>query len=137
MKKIEKYFGEDPLVRELTGLKFGCDISPRRLTGLPHFRAPAAPRTAGALHLLLEEFAALKNATPAQVSLAWMLHKRDFIVPIPGMRKEARILENLGAADVELSDSEFEKIETELAKIKIYGNRTDEDIAKLGTIRAK
>lgn len=86
---------------------------------------------------LLEEFAALKNATPAQVSLAWMLHKRDFIVPIPGMRKEARILENLGAADVELSDSEFEKIETELAKIKIYGNRTDEDIAKLGTIRAK
>lgn len=86
---------------------------------------------------LLEEFAALKNATPAQVSLAWMLHKRDFIVPIPGMRKEARILENLGAADVELSDSEFEKIETELAKIKIYGNRTDEDIAKLGTIMAK
>ncbi len=60
-----------------------------------------------------------------------MLHKKDFIVPIPGMRKLERIKENLGAADVELTEEEFERIETELAKIEIHGNRTDEDIAKL------
>jgi aryl-alcohol dehydrogenase-like predicted oxidoreductase len=80
---------------------------------------------------LLNKFAAQKSATPAQISLAWMLHKKDFIVPIPGSRKVERIQENLGAADVELTDSEFDQIEAELAKIKIHGNRTDEDIAKL------
>lgn len=80
---------------------------------------------------LLHKVAAAKNATPAQISLAWMLHKKDFIVPIPGMRRDERIIENLGAADVELTDKEFEQIEAELAKIEIHGNRTDEDIAKL------
>lgn len=80
---------------------------------------------------LLHKVAAEKNATPAQISLAWMLHKKDFIVPIPGMRRDERIIENLGAADVELTDSEFAQIEAELAKIEIHGNRTDADIAKL------
>jgi len=80
---------------------------------------------------LLTAFAKDKDATPAQISLAWMLHKKRFIVPIPGMRKLERIKENLGAADVHLAEEEFERIETELAKIEIYGNRTDEDIAKL------
>lgn len=80
---------------------------------------------------LLNKVAAEKNATPAQISLAWMLHKKDFIVPIPGMRRDERIIENLGAADVELTDSEFEQIEAKLSKIEIHGNRTDADIAKL------
>ena len=80
---------------------------------------------------LLNKAAAEKNATAAQISLAWMLHKKDFIVPIPGMRRDERIIENLGAADVELTDSEFEQIEAELSKIAIHGNRTDADIAKL------
>jgi len=77
---------------------------------------------------LLNHFAALKNATPAQISLAWMLHKKDFIVPIPGSRKIERIEENCRAADVELTAEEFAQIEAELAKIAIHGNRTDEDI---------
>jgi aryl-alcohol dehydrogenase-like predicted oxidoreductase len=80
---------------------------------------------------LLRTFARDKGATPAQISLAWMLHKKHFIVPIPGMRSVERIQENLGAADVELTEQEFERIEAELAKIEIHGNRTDEDIAKL------
>jgi aryl-alcohol dehydrogenase-like predicted oxidoreductase len=80
---------------------------------------------------LLNRFAAEKRATPAQVSLAWMLAKEPFIVPIPGSRKQERIEENLGAADVELTASEFQALEAELAKIEIHGNRTDEDIAKL------
>lgn len=60
-----------------------------------------------------------------------MLHKKDFIVPIPGPRKPERIQENLSAADIELTDNEFNQIECELAKIEIHGNRTDEDIATL------
>ncbi len=77
---------------------------------------------------LIRRFAEEKNATPAQISLAWMLFKKDFIVPIPGSRKMDRIKENHGAADVELSMEEFSSLETELSKIEIYGNRTDEDI---------
>lgn len=84
---------------------------------------------------LLDKFAEIKHATPAQISLAWMLKKAPFIVPIPGMRSEKRIRENLGAADIELTDQEFNDLEQALAQITIYGNRTDEDIAKLGTVK--
>lgn len=80
---------------------------------------------------LLHLFAQEKNATPAQISLAWMLHKYKFLVPIPGSRKPERIAENLHAADLELTPEEFNRIEAELANIEIHGNRTDEDIARL------
>lgn len=80
---------------------------------------------------LINQFAAVKHATPAQISLAWMLHKKDFIVPIPGSRKSERIVENMGAADVELTESEYAQIEKALEGIEIHGNRTDEDLAKL------
>ena len=86
---------------------------------------------------LLHEYAEAKKATPAQISLSWMLRKKDFIVPIPGMRKEERIVENLGAVDVSLSDDEFAALERALGAIAIHGNRTDEDIARLGTVRAR
>jgi aryl-alcohol dehydrogenase-like predicted oxidoreductase len=82
---------------------------------------------------LLHGFADEKGATPAQVSLAWMLHKKPFIVPIPGSRRLERIQENLGAADIDLTEQEFGRIEAELAKIEIHGNRTDEDIASSAT----
>lgn len=84
---------------------------------------------------LIHQFAAIKQATPAQISLAWMLHKKDFIVPIPGSRKPERIAENLGAADVELTDAEYAGLEAELGKIEIHGNRADEDLAKLRSLK--
>lgn len=84
---------------------------------------------------LLHRFASTKGATPAQISLAWILHKKDFMVPIPGMRRQERLEENLGAADVRLTDDEYGQIEAELASIAIHGNRTDEDIARLKSIR--
>lgn len=86
---------------------------------------------------LLRTYAREKNATPAQISLAWMLHKKDFIVPIPGMRKEERVLENLGASDVALTSEEFDALERALGNITIYGNRTDKDIERLGTVKAQ
>lgn len=66
-----------------------------------------------------------------------MLHGRDFVVPIPGMRREERIVENLGAADIELSEEQFDTLERALAGITVYGNRTDEDIERMGTVKAQ
>ena len=86
---------------------------------------------------MLNDIAIAKNSTPAQISLAWMLHKYDFLSPIPGMRKYERIDENLGAVDIDLTKDEFNQIEHELDKITIYGNRTDEDIQKMGFVKAQ
>ena len=59
---------------------------------------------------LIENTAKEKNATPAQISLAWMLAKRPYIVPIPGSRKESRIRENLGTAEVILTAEEVDQL---------------------------
>lgn len=83
---------------------------------------------------LINRFAVEKNATPAQIALAWVLAGGDFIVPIPGMRKIERIKENLGAADIELTTQEYSALNAELAKIKIHGDRDGKDIKKLGTV---
>lgn len=72
---------------------------------------------------VLAEFAETKNATNAQISLAWMLHKYPNVVPIPGSRNQERILENLGAADVELTDDEFRRLETALDACTVHGHR--------------
>lgn len=53
----------------------------------------------------------LKNATPAQISLAWMLSKKPWIVPIPGTRKYGRLIENAQAADVELTAEETAELD--------------------------
>lgn len=82
---------------------------------------------------LVKKFAAEKNATPAQISLAWVMHK-NFIVPIPGMRRDERIRENLGAAEIILSDNEYSQLTAELNRLEIFGDRKDEDIAKLGAL---
>lgn len=72
---------------------------------------------------ILEKFSAEKGATNAQISLAWMLHKYPNVVPIPGSKNEARILENLGGSQVWLSKTEFEDLEEALAACEIYGHR--------------
>ena len=72
---------------------------------------------------MLREFANKKNATPAQISLAWMLHKYPNVVPIPGSKNKERIIEDLTASQVELTDDEFTALETELNKCKVYGHR--------------
>ena len=68
---------------------------------------------------LLEAMAAEKGATKGQLSLAWMICKRPFIVPIPGSRKEHRLRENLGAADVILSAEEIARIDALLDRMEI------------------
>ena len=83
---------------------------------------------------LIETFAETKGCTKAQIALAWVMKGGDFIVPIPGMRREERIVENLGAADIELSDEEYGQLNAELARIEIHGSRSGKDIQKLGTV---
>ncbi len=68
-------------------------------------------------------FAKKKNATNAQISLAWMLHKYPNCVPIPGSKNKERILENLGASRVHLSDGAFKALENALNSCTVYGHR--------------
>ncbi len=72
---------------------------------------------------MLKDFAGKKNATPAQISLTWMLHKYPNVVPIPGSKNKERIIENLDSANVALTDEEFASLETELNRHKVYGHR--------------
>lgn len=72
---------------------------------------------------ILKEYAEKKDATPAQISLAWMLHKYPNVVPIPGPKNKERIIENLNASEVELTESEFVGLEDALGKCRIYGHR--------------
>lgn len=83
---------------------------------------------------LVSHYAELKGCTAAQISLAWVLKGGDFIVPIPGMRSENRITENLGAAETELTDDEYANLTAALDKIEIHGDRDGKDIKKLGTV---
>ena len=72
---------------------------------------------------IIGEYAEAKNATNAQISMAWMLHKHPHLVPIPGSKNQERILENLGASEVELTDEEFEALDAALGKIEVHGHR--------------
>ncbi|MEW4263277.1 aldo/keto reductase [Priestia megaterium] len=71
----------------------------------------------------IDKIAAGKNATPAQISLAWVLAQKSWIVPIPGTRKLNRLEENLGAVDVELTPQELSDLKEALFKIEISGDR--------------
>ena len=73
--------------------------------------------------VMLKSFAEKKNATPAQISLAWMLHKYPNVVSIPGSKNKERIIENLDSANVELTDVEFTELEDALNGLKVYGHR--------------
>ncbi len=72
---------------------------------------------------VLADFSKRKNATNAQISLAWMLHKYPNVVPIPGSKNLERILENLGAADVTLTDNEFAQLEVAFNACTVHGHR--------------
>jgi aryl-alcohol dehydrogenase-like predicted oxidoreductase len=74
----------------------------------------------------IKVYAAKKSATPSQVSLAWLLAKGPNIVPIPGTRSEAHLLENLGALRLQLSAADVLEIDTMLGKFPVFGDRMGE-----------
>ncbi len=72
---------------------------------------------------LLKQVAQQKNATPAQIALAWLLTRKPWIVPIPGTTKLHRLTENLGAVSVELTSGELQEINTASSEITVHGDR--------------
>jgi len=84
-----------------------------------------------ALVNLLKNLAADKNATPAQIALAWLLAQKPWIAPIPGTTKIHRLEENVGGASVELSADDLSKIEAALSTIEIVGARYPQHLQSL------
>ncbi len=80
---------------------------------------------------LLKQIAQRKNATPAQIALAWLLEQKPWIVPIPGTTKVSRLEENIGSASVELREEDLSEINTAASKIPIQGARLPESILRL------
>ena len=72
---------------------------------------------------LIKKLAEKKGATPAQISMAWMLKKYPNVVPIPGSKNKERIIENINTYKVKLTDEELNEFENELNKLKVYGHR--------------
>ena len=77
------------------------------------------------------EFAQKKEATPAQIALAWVLAQKDWIVPIPGTTKIHRLKENIGAANVELTEDDLRELDRLTAQVKVVGARYGEGSQRL------
>ena len=97
---------------------------------VPRF-SPEARRANQALVDRVASIAAAKQATPAQIALAWLLAQKPWIVPIPGTTKPHRLKENLGAAAIELTAGDLRQIEEALADVKVQGDRYPAHLAAL------
>jgi aryl-alcohol dehydrogenase-like predicted oxidoreductase len=96
----------------------------------PRF-TPEARKANQAVVDLLSDLAERKNATPAQIALAWLLAQKPWIVPIPGTRKLERLEENLGAVEVELTSDDLGEIASAFSTIMVQGARLSEEHIKL------
>ncbi|MEN6438974.1 MAG: aldo/keto reductase [Syntrophobacter sp.] len=96
---------------------------------VPRF-TPEARKANQALIDLLGSIAERKNATPAQIALAWLLAQKPWIVPIPGTTKLHRLDENMGALGVELTPEDLREIDSAASKITIHGERYPEALEK-------
>jgi aryl-alcohol dehydrogenase-like predicted oxidoreductase len=95
----------------------------------PRF-TPEARKNNTALVDALGKIAAAKNATPAQIALAWLLAQKPWIVPIPGTTKLHRLEENIGAADLVLTPADLHDIESAVAGITVQGDRYPAHLAQ-------
>lgn len=84
-----------------------------------------------ALVKVVKAVAQRKNATPAQVALAWLLAQKPWIVPIPGTTKQHRLDENLGAIELELSRDELRAIREQISQVQVLGERLPEALLKM------
>lgn len=97
---------------------------------LPRF-TPEARKANQSLVELLSSIAARKNATPAQISLAWLLAQKPWVVPIPGTTKLSRLEENIASVSIELNADDLREIDTASSKIKVQGDRYPEQLQRL------
>lgn len=89
---------------------------------LPRFTAEAMKKNYVIIEAM-KDFGSSKGASPSQVALAWLLHKRPYIVPIPGTTVEAHLKENLAATNFKWNDKEWSDFEEKISKIEIFGDR--------------
>ena len=97
---------------------------------LPRF-TPEARKGNQALIDLLKSIGERKNATPAQIALAWLLAQKTWIVPIPGTTKPKRLEENVGATEIELTPDDLRDIDTAASKITVAGERYPESMERM------
>jgi aryl-alcohol dehydrogenase-like predicted oxidoreductase len=97
---------------------------------LPRF-TPEALAANQALVDLLRTIGGRKNATPAQIALAWLLAQKPWIVPIPGTTKLERLEENIGAADVELTPGDLAEVDRAASDIRVEGARYPENLERM------
>ena len=111
------YVAFSPLANGFLSAKYGRDTKFDKVSDyrsmMPQFTNEGVDRNQELL-MLLHKLAEEKNATPAQISLAWMLCKKPYLVPIPGSRKTERMRENAGAADIPLTASEVTALDEAL-----------------------
>ena len=96
----------------------------------PRFAADARASNMAVVDLLTR-IAERKQATPAQIALAWLLAQKPWIVPIPGTRKLERLEENIGAASVDLTAADVREIDDAASRITVQGARLPEAVLKL------
>ena len=99
-------------------------------TSFPRFTEEARKANQAVVDLL-KQIAQRKNATPAQIALAWLLARKPWIVPIPGTTKIHRLEENIGAASLELTPDDLDEINAAASRIPIQGERLPESILRL------
>ncbi|WP_417763977.1 aldo/keto reductase [Shewanella sp.] len=97
---------------------------------IPRFQADAI-RANQVLVELISDIASGKNATNAQIALAWVLAQKSWMVPIPGTTKLSRLQENIAAANIDLSTDELRQISNQLAQLEIVGHRYNEATQKM------
>jgi aryl-alcohol dehydrogenase-like predicted oxidoreductase len=97
---------------------------------IPRF-TPEARKANQAMVDLLAAIGERKQATPAQIALAWLLARKPWIVPIPGTTKLERLDENLGAAAIELTPDDLREIDNAASQITVHGARYPEEIEKM------
>lgn len=94
-----------------------------RFASVPYFTPEAIDKNMDLLRLV-REWAMYKNSTPAQISLAWLLAQKPWIVPIPGTVKLHHVEENQGALDISFTADELKKFRNNFEKIELVGFRT-------------
>jgi aryl-alcohol dehydrogenase-like predicted oxidoreductase len=97
---------------------------------VPRFTAEARKRNLAFVDLI-RSVAARKNATAAQIALAWLLAQKPWIVPIPGSTKLHRIEENIGAASIVLTDEDLKQIDTAASQLSVTGERLPDPVLRM------
>nr|WP_314499114.1 aldo/keto reductase [uncultured Chryseobacterium sp.] len=85
---------------------------------------------------VLKEWSENKEATPAQISLAWLLHQKSWIVPIPGTTQMSNMLDNLGADKIKFTNTEFKEFNTAIDAVKIAGERLPNSVQQFSDVEA-